>query len=297
MNISPSLIRRAKALFLRTQPKYGYAMVYERGRIPLLVWYAFRHHLIICNFCGTVFERAGHDHSESLHCPLCDTIARERVAYQCILDELNRASGSMYKVFSQVKELHRLMLLECSPRVNDNRRHIYEAALGRYVASDFAMHAHRADLKLDLANEEDIQPVEGACNIIICAHVLEHIPDYHLALKNLSRLLAPGGFLVLQVPVLEASYVKVTWDEFHQDDARVYHRFGFDLTYELDRHFSQVKAVTGLLDFEITSPEINPDKYELLKQMRQRVTILGDRWRRRYGLGSPDLCDAFVAYK
>jgi SAM-dependent methyltransferase len=219
------------------------------------------------------------------------------VAYQIILDEISRLTGKMSLFFRQANELNSLTLLECSPRVNENRRQIYDATLGRYLASDFEMLAHRSDLKMDLTNEEDIRSMEGAFNIIICAHVLEHIPDYHLALHNLNRLLAPGGFLVLQVPLLESGYVEVTWDEFHQDNTRVYHRFGFDLVYALDQFFSQVKPVVGLLDFEITSPEIKPDKYELLKQMRQRVTVLGESRRRCYGLGSPDLCDAFVAYK
>ena len=96
---------------------------------------------------------------------------------------------------------------------------------------------------------------------------------------------------------LSTQNVEVTWDEFHADHARVYHRVGFDLTFALDQYFTQVKPVVGLLDFEITSPEIKPDNYELLKRMRQRVTIIGDRGPRRHGLGGPDLCEAFVAYK
>jgi len=76
-----------------------------------------------------------------------------------------------------------------------------------------------------------------------------------------------------------------------------YHRFGFDLLFKLDKHFRSVKPVVGLLDFEITSPEIKPDKYELLKGMRERCTILGEDYLTYLGLGNPDLCDAFVARK
>ena len=79
-------------------------------------------------------------------------------------------------------------------------RHIKE-----YVASDYDMSAHRAGIKLDLTDDTDVQPLLNSFDVIVCAHVLEHIPDYRCALENIYRILAPGGFLVLQVPLLEFS--------------------------------------------------------------------------------------------
>ncbi len=70
-------------------------------------------------------------------------------------------------------------------------------------------------------------------------------------------MLSPDGFLVLQVPLLESQYTKVTWDEFHGDNTRTYHRFGFDLLFELDQYFPSVQPVVGLLDFGITSRRSN----------------------------------------
>src|SRR5262249_23073651 len=41
------------------------------------------------------------------------------------------------------------------------------------------------------------------CNktLVWCSHVLEHIPDDRKALSEIFRILAPGGLLVLQVPI------------------------------------------------------------------------------------------------
>jgi SAM-dependent methyltransferase len=293
-----SIVRRwAKRSLVRVLPRYGYELVPVSGGHDLVLGNVAADDLIICNFCGTVFRRSGHDHSEFLNCPHCDAIARERVVYQCILDALERLTGVTALFVRGAAALDRLTLLECSPRPSENRRRIYEATLRRYRASDYDLQAHRADVRVDLTDAEQIGPLSGSFDIIICAHILEHIPDYVAALRHLHRLLAPGGFVVLQVPILEAGYVSVTWDEFHQDNSRVYHRFGFDLVHALDRCFSRVIPVVGLLDFEATSPEIKPDKYEFLRTLRNRVAVLG-RDRMRYnGLGSPDLCDAFVAYK
>jgi SAM-dependent methyltransferase/uncharacterized Zn-finger protein len=295
---APAIVRRwARNYLLRTLPNYGYHLVQGDVTHDPVLGNVAADDLIICNFCGTVFRRSGHDHSESLNCPYCDAIARERVGYQCVLDEIRRLTGIVYLFLRQAKEMKRFTLLECSPRLNQNRREIYDTTLSKYFASDYDMQSHRADLKVNLTDAESLRPLGSAFDIIICSHILEHIPDFRGALKNLHHLLAPGGFLVLQVPLLESSYVSVTWDEFHQDNTRVYHRFGFDLLDALDAQFSRVTPVVGLLEFKITSPEIKAGKYDMLKSMRDRVSILGESRLRYNGLGSPDLCDAFVAYK
>jgi SAM-dependent methyltransferase len=253
--------------------------------------------LIVCNFCGTVFPRIGPDHSEFLPCPICDSIARERVVIQCILHEISEQTGELHLFFNKTGELKKFHLLECSPRRNNTKRHVFESTLGRYLTSDYEMISHVAEVKMDLTEIKDIEPYKGAFNIVICAHVLEHIPDYRLALKNLNELLSPGGILILQVPILEEHYTQVTWDEFHGDNTRVFHRFGFDLALDLKMVFDQVSIVVGLLDFPITSPEISDKKYKTLKDIKTPILILGQDLISYFGLGSPDLCDAFIARK
>ncbi|HEU5170405.1 MAG TPA: methyltransferase domain-containing protein [Gemmatimonadales bacterium] len=46
-------------------------------------------------------------------------------------------------------------------------------------------------------------PLPDDCfDVIYCSHVLEHVPDDHAAMRELHRVLKPGGFALLQVPVL-----------------------------------------------------------------------------------------------
>ena len=254
---------------------------------------------ILCNFCGTVFPRTGPNHSEFLACPTCGAIARERVVYHVVLHTLAQQAGqSCFPLWRTARALlSERHLLECSPRFHATRRAIYEDTLAAYLATDYDMKAHRADIQMDLTREADILPHKEKFDIVLCAHVLEHIPDYRKALQNLHTLLRPGGFLVLQVPVLEAAYTPVTWDEFHGDQTRVFHRFGFDLYDSLREIFSRVNIYVGQRHFPITSPEIAADKYAYLDTIPEAVREIGADSSTLFGLGIPDLCDAFLAFK
>lgn len=52
-------------------------------------------------------------------------------------------------------------------------------------------------VKMDITN---IQYPDQTFDAIICNHILEHIPDDHQAMKELFRVLKPGGWAILQVP-------------------------------------------------------------------------------------------------
>ena len=57
-----------------------------------------------------------------------------------------------------------------------------------------------ADLKLDI---EDTGLQDGAYDVIICNHVLEHVSDFRKALKELHRIVRPDGMILLSFPVDE----------------------------------------------------------------------------------------------
>jgi SAM-dependent methyltransferase len=253
--------------------------------------------LVLCNFCGTIFVEEGPRHSESMACPHCDSIARERVMYACLLHVVGSRSGQKKLIFNGAGELSALRLMECSPRQHLNRRFIYEKSLGSYLAADFDQSGHKGDIAMDLTRREDVEPYRAAFDAILCAHVLEHIPDFRVALRNLHTMLAEGGVLILQVPLLESEYTPVTWQEFHMDNTPVYHRFAFDLLFELENVFREVVPVVGLLDFEVNSPEVKMEKYRLLQEMPDRCLVLGEEMLRVHGLGPAELCDAFIVYK
>ena len=65
-----------------------------------------------------------------------------------------------------------------------------------YETTDLAMPG--VDFHFGLA---EIPRPDAAYDAVICSHVLEHVPDDRAAMRELRRVLAPGGFAVLQVPI------------------------------------------------------------------------------------------------
>ena len=62
-----------------------------------------------------------------------------------------------------------------------------------------------ADLQSPLADEHadicDIPHPDASFDVVLCNHVLEHIPDDLRAMRELRRVLRPGGWAILQVPI------------------------------------------------------------------------------------------------
>lgn len=54
-----------------------------------------------------------------------------------------------------------------------------------------------ADVKADIC---DLPFADNSYDIILCNHVLEHIPDDTKAMQELFRVLKPGGMAILQIP-------------------------------------------------------------------------------------------------
>jgi SAM-dependent methyltransferase len=64
-----------------------------------------------------------------------------------------------------------------------------------YITAD--LESPLADVKLDV---QAMPFGEQEFDVVICNHVLEHVPDDRKAIGEVFRVLKPGGFAVMQVP-------------------------------------------------------------------------------------------------
>jgi SAM-dependent methyltransferase len=175
-----------------------------------------RPYIALCNVCGWHGEDfEGPRHSERATCPHCGSIARDRFLHHCF----------------QARTRYRrdLRVLETSPRLGDEYRTVMRERVD-YLCSDFDLRAHRADLQVDL---QDMELPDESLDVVLTSHVLEHVPDTDRALKELFRVLRPGGHLVLLVPITQGKTAPPAEPEYHSDDTLVYWRFGLDLTERL----------------------------------------------------------------
>jgi SAM-dependent methyltransferase len=171
---------------------------------------------VLCNICrwqGDAFE--GRQHVEFSTCPACGSNGRDRFLHWCFAERVAQHAA--------------LRVIECSPRLGQAYRDAM-ATWFFYRTSDYDLRAHAGNLRLDL---QAIDLPNACIDVILCAHVLEHVPDTDKALRELRRVVAPGGHVLLQVPVLQSRTAPPAEPEFHGDDTPVFWRFGFDLTQRL----------------------------------------------------------------
>jgi hypothetical protein len=136
----------------------------------------------ICRWTGAGFT--GQQHAESADCPRCGSIARERFH----LHGLTPASDG-----------RRLRLLETAPRMHGT----YAQAMERWFDYTELEPNYSGTPLGHLVGIRDLP--DAGTDRILSAHDLQTVKDPDGLLAELHRVLAPGGVLLLQLPVLGAT--------------------------------------------------------------------------------------------
>lgn len=140
----------------------------------------------------------------SARCPVCDSLERHRHLWLYLKHrtELLRAPAS---------------LLHVAPDPSIDARLAGVRTL-RYISGD--IDGRRGTRRLDLT---DLDLPDAGLDAVIAYHVLEHIGDDARALSEIRRVLRPGGFALLQVPIQPGPTVE---DPAVTDPAERLRRFG-----------------------------------------------------------------------
>jgi len=77
---------------------------------------------------------------------------------------------------------------------------------GGYVSADSDPDKAKAMVQIDVM---DLMFRDGWFDVVYCSHVLEHVKDDRAALRELRRVLAPGGWAVFMVPII----AERTWED------------------------------------------------------------------------------------
>lgn len=185
---------RAKDLLRRVVPRAA------RTPARRIFWWGTRHR---CPVCGARVRRylpdgrdlpvlreldvVGGEHWPERTCPVCFADTRARLVWWYLESEC------------RILE-RRIRVLHLAPEPGIYRRLRAARALSYHVADREPAHYAFADAicKLDATA---LPYADARFDVVLANHVLEHIEDDARALAEIRRVLRPGGFALLQVPI------------------------------------------------------------------------------------------------
>jgi SAM-dependent methyltransferase len=156
-------------------------------------------------------------------CPHCGATDRDRLYALYLAKRLPQSSA----------EQEKFSMLDIAP----------SAPLSRHIRRKYRIRYRTADLYMKNVDDRvDVTALtcypDGTFDALICSHVLEHVEDDRKAMAELCRVLKPGGWGIVMVPIslilkeIREEPTKTSREErlkfFGQEDhARVYCRQGF----------------------------------------------------------------------
>jgi SAM-dependent methyltransferase len=215
---------------------------------PLLIrtWYAFRPIVRMaffgraryCPVCRSHCRRfLAHGPSsrrvQDVVCPVCLSHPRLRLAWLFLSTRTDLLDGRPKQMLHIAPE----------PALTD----VLRTARGiETVSADLA--SPHAMIRLDITS---IDRESASFHVILCSHVLEHVEDDRRAMRELFRVLRPGGWAVIQVPISSkptfedpsitdpAERERLFWQVDH---VRLY---GLDISDRLTEAGFQVETIFG----------------------------------------------------
>lgn len=155
-------------------------------------------------------------------CPHCGASDRDRL-YACYMEK--KLAWHNYK--------DKVRLLDIAPSASLS---IFLQRFNEieHITADLLVEG--VDLVVDITNMPDI--ASDSYDILICSHVLEHVKDDKKALSELYRVLKPGGWGIIMVPIVlainqidedpDVTDIAERWRRFGQGDhVRLYDKAGF----------------------------------------------------------------------
>lgn len=140
------------------------------------------------------------------HCPVCDQLVGRGFAPGPggRPDARCRRCGSLerHRFFVLLLDMLRVsqppvdVLLEVAPAA-ETRRYLADFPARRHVRLDLGADNRSVDV---LASLTDVPLADDSVDLLVCYHVLEHIPDDKAAMAEIARVLKPSGVALLQVP-------------------------------------------------------------------------------------------------
>ena len=184
--------------------KYRYKFKYKLRKF---LYYGNNYYCPCCGSFLRSFAPFGKEKKVNVECPFCYVMHRHRLRYLFLRKKTNLFSENL-SFLHFGPEFYLRTIFERLPNLD-------------YKSAD--LNPENAELQMDITN---IRFKDNYFDFIVCIQVIEHVFDDQKALKELFRVLKPGGCAIIEVPInynLKKT-VKLVSDEkseYHNIDAHV----------------------------------------------------------------------------
>jgi SAM-dependent methyltransferase len=215
-----SFLQRIK-IYHPLQSSYRSARALITNQYHRLSYSKYRGKGFVCNFCGATYQkfvpeypsthiqRAINDNNviagfgENVFCPRCGSKNRERLIRAVIEKYLEPIGEKKILHFSPEKNLYRFL-----------------NAIADVSTVDIAPGFYRnIDAAITYADATRLAWEDKTVDLVIANHILEHIPEDQIAMKEICRVLKNDGVAILQVPY-SPTLPHTIEDPFIDDPAR-----------------------------------------------------------------------------
>jgi SAM-dependent methyltransferase len=171
------------ALLIRFIPRKYLQRISGMGLKILGLFY--RGKSVVCPICSCSYRKflpyGRFNPRENALCPSCLSLERHRLIWLYLKEKTT--------FFSEKKEI-----LHIAPEACFIER-FEKLHQEHYITAD--IESPLAKVKMDI---HQIPFPDNKFDVVLCNHVLEHVRDDREALREIHRVLKPGGFAILQVP-------------------------------------------------------------------------------------------------
>lgn len=202
-----------------------------------------------CNICSAGLNQFIRTTSNDLLCPNCGSLSRSRRLLQ-LLKEEDALSGNLLH-FSPNKGLYRKL-----KNINSIN----------YYSTDFE-DEFIADHRFDITN---IAMKDAFFDTIICFHVLEHIEQDDMAIKELYRVLKSNGTCYIQTPFKEGEIYEDASITSEEDRLKAFGQADHVRIYSVEGLIERLEAV----GFKVIRKSFNPQPEDIYTGLKAPETIL-----------------------
>jgi SAM-dependent methyltransferase len=120
-------------------------------------------------------------------CPVCFSQSRTRLIWEYLRREVRLEERTIKPKVFHVAPEYALA--------------VYLSGASEYIGLDLDPKSYEKHQRVEYCDITNITYPNDTFDLIICSHVLEHVPRDRVAIKELYRILRAGGVAVLQVPI------------------------------------------------------------------------------------------------